>query len=165
MPGIHLTTLIHAPIQRVFDLSRSISLHKNSMEHTKEEAIAGRTSGLIELNETVTWRARHLGKTRILQSKITGMERPVFFCDEMVEGDFKRLRHEHHFKSIENGTIMIDLMDFESPYGALGRLFNHIYLTKYLRHLLQKRNAIIKKYAESNQWKHILEPGINSLSE
>ena len=57
MPTINLTTEINAPIEICFDLSRSIDLHKHSMEHTGEEAIAGRTSGLIEDGEFVAWQA------------------------------------------------------------------------------------------------------------
>ncbi|MES1224732.1 MAG: cell division protein, partial [Bacteroidota bacterium] len=52
MPSIHLTTFIAAPVERVFDLSRSITLHKISASHTDEKAIAGITSGLINVNET-----------------------------------------------------------------------------------------------------------------
>ena len=62
MPTIHLTTFIAAPAKKVFDLSRSIQLHKKSMTNHKEEAIAGTVSGLINLNETVTWKAHHLWK-------------------------------------------------------------------------------------------------------
>ena len=53
MPRIVLETKIHAPLDRCFDLSRSIDLHKISTEHTNEEAIDGVTSGLISLNESV----------------------------------------------------------------------------------------------------------------
>lgn len=80
MPAIRITTKVNAPIQVVFDLSRSIDLHKISTAHTNEEAIAGKTSGLIGLGESVTWKAKHLGKTRLLTSKITVFERPYFFC-------------------------------------------------------------------------------------
>ena len=59
MPKINLTTTIDAPIERVFDLARSIDLHKLSTKKTNEEAVNGKTSGLIELGETVTWRAKH----------------------------------------------------------------------------------------------------------
>jgi len=156
MPTIHLTTFIAAPIDRVFDLARSIDLHKKSMSHTKEEPVAGTTSGLINLNETVTWKAKHLGKTRFLKSKITALEKPVLFSDEMAEGDFKTLLHEHHFKQVENGTIMIDIMKFEVPYGSFGRLFSKIYLTNYLRRLLEQRNQVIREYAETDKWKHVL---------
>ncbi len=156
MPSIHLTTFIAAPIQRVFDLSRSINLHKISTAHTNEEAIAGITSGLINKNETVTWRAKHLFKTRTYTSIISEMLSPNFFVDEMQKGDFKSLKHEHHFKQVDNGTIMIDILNFESPYGIIGKWFNNIYLKNYLQKFIVQRNVVIKQYAETEKWKSIL---------
>lgn len=156
MARIHLTTVINAPADRVFDLSRSIALHKISTAETHEEAIAGTTSGLINENETVTWQAKHLFKLRKFTSKITAMKRPVHFTDEMVQGDFKSFKHEHHFKSIENGMLLIDIIEFESPYGALGELANKLFLKSYLQKLMGKRNAVIKEYAETQKWKAIL---------
>jgi ligand-binding SRPBCC domain-containing protein len=157
MPTIHLTTFVAAPPERVFDLARSIDLHRKSMAHTAEEAIAGTTSGLIGPGETVTWKAKHLMKTRVLKSRITAMERPLSFTDEMVSGDFKSIKHEHHFKRIENGTLLIDLFYFETPFGGLGKLVNHLYLIRYMKGLLDIRNQAIKEYAESDKWKFILE--------
>jgi len=155
-PLIHITTFIEAPVERVFDLSRSITLHKKSMEHTQEVAIAGTVTGLLGLDETVTWKAKHLGKQRTLKMKITQMLQPLSFTDEMMEGSFRSMKHEHHFKSVENGTIMIDLFNYEIPYGGLGKLFNRLYLSKYIRRLLEQRNRVIKEYAESNKWQHLL---------
>jgi ligand-binding SRPBCC domain-containing protein len=157
MPTIHLTTFVAAPAQRVFDLARSIDLHRKSMAHTGEEAIAGTTSGLIGLNETVTWKAKHLRRTRILKSKIVAMTPPLSFTDEMMQGDFKSLRHEHHFKRIDNGTLLIDIFTFETPYGSLGRLADRLFLTRYMKTLLETRNKAIKEYAESEKWRFILE--------
>jgi len=156
MPQIHLTTFIQAPIKRVFDLSRSINLHKISTAHTNEKAIAGTTNGLINEGETVTWQAKHLFKLRHFTSTITTMESPVSFTDKMIQGDFKSFEHQHHFKQTLNGTIMIDLLDFESLYGTAGRLLNKFYLKNYLEGLLVKRNKIIKEYAETEKWKAIL---------
>jgi ligand-binding SRPBCC domain-containing protein len=156
MPKIHITTFIAAPRERVFDLSRNIGLHKISTKETGEEAIGGVTSGPISLNESVTWKARHLGKKRIMQVKITQMESPVSFTDEQVKGDFIYFRHEHHFKPVENGTLMIDMLDFKSPYGIIGQVFNSIYLTGYLEKFLLKRNAVIKRYAETDMWKALM---------
>jgi ligand-binding SRPBCC domain-containing protein len=156
MPTIHLTTFVAAPAQRVFDLARSIDLHRKSMAHTDETAIAGTTSGLIGLQETVTWKAKHLRKVRIFKSRITAMEPPLSFTDEMVEGDFKSLRHEHHFKRIDNGTLLIDIFTFETPYGGVGKLAERLFLTRYMRNLLELRNKTIKEYAESDKWKFIL---------
>lgn len=156
MPTIHLTTFIAAPVERVFDLSRSIELHKKAMYDYREQAVAGTTLGLINLNETVTWKAKHLRQTRVLQVQVTALERPFSFINEMKKGDFKSMKHEHHFKSIDNGTLMIDLFSFESKYGGLGRLLNRMYLTAYLEKLLEQRNRVIKDYAESNKWQHVL---------
>lgn len=156
MPVIHLTTFIKAPRQRVFDLSRSITMHAVSMKHTNEKAIKGVISGLINLNETVTWQAKLLFKQRVMEVRITEMKPFENFTDEMVKGDFKSMKHEHHFKEIENGTIMIDLFSFETPYGWWGKVANFIFLKQYLQKLLETRNAAIKLYAETNQWKHVL---------
>ena len=156
MPVIHLTSFIKAPGQRVFDLSRSITMHAVSMKHTNEKAIKGVISGLINLNETVTWQAKLLFKQRIMEVRITEMMPFENFTDEMVQGDFKSMKHEHHFKEIENGTIMIDLFSFKTPFGWWGKVANFIFLKQYLQKLLETRNAAIKLYAETNQWKHVL---------
>ena len=157
MPTIHLTTFIAAPVERVFDLSRNVDLHKESMKHFKEEAVAGTRFGLIEKEESVTWKAKHFFKTRLLRVKITEMEKPMRFTDEQSQGSFKIMKHEHFFKPCDNGTIMIDLFEFESPYGTIGKWLNSLYLTRYLRKLLTTRNNLIKDYAESNKWKKLLE--------
>jgi ligand-binding SRPBCC domain-containing protein len=147
MPLIHLTTFIAAPIERVFDLSRSIDLHKKSMAHTNEQAVAGTTAGLIELQETVTWKAKHLFKTRVMRVKITEMSKPFSFTDEMVEGDLKSMKHEHHLKKIENGTLLIDLFTYTALYNSFGKIAEKLFLTNYLKNLLEQRNRAIKEYA------------------
>jgi ligand-binding SRPBCC domain-containing protein len=140
----------------VFDLSRHIGLHKESMSKYKEEAVAGTRFGLIEKDETVTWKARHLFKERLMRVKISELKRGDMFIDEQMQGDFKMMKHEHYFKPCDNGTIMIDLFHFETPYGMLGRWFNALYLTRYMRKLLEQRNKTIREYAESDKWRKLL---------
>lgn len=156
MPKIHLTTVIHAPVEVVFDLSRSINLHEKSMSKTNEKAIAGTVTGLIQKGETVTWQAKHLFKVRTLQTFISEMKPYTYFTDEMKQGDFKSMVHHHYFKPVTNGTVMIDELYFESPYGVLGRLVNAAFLTKYMTGLIAQRNEVIKEYAETGKWKNVL---------
>ncbi len=156
MPVIKLKTEINAPIEICFDLSRSIDLHAISTAGTNEEAIAGRTSGLINLNETVTWQATHFGIRQKLTSKITAFERPVYFVDEQVNGIFKSIFHQHHFEQTGDKTIMTDIFEFHAPYGILGKLFNKLVLKTYMKNFLIKRNGIIREFAESGKWKVIL---------
>ena len=156
MAKIHLTTLINAPAERVFDLSRSVNLHRIASSNTYEKAIAGVTTGLLNENETVTWQAKHLYKVRKFTTKITSMEFPHHFTVQMVHGDFKSFRHEHYFKPINNGTFLIDVIEFETPYGVIGQLAEKLFLTSYLHKLLLYRNEVIKQYAETSKWKAIL---------
>ena len=155
MAFIHLTTFIEAPCERVFDLSRHVSVHKQSMTKYKE-TIVNSFSGLMDLNDEVIWKARHLFKERILSVKISAIKRPGYFMDEQVKGDFKMMKHEHYFKPVTNGTLMIDQFNYELPLGVMGKLADKLYLEKYIRKLLSERNAIIRQIAESNQWKQYL---------
>ncbi|AHM59281.1 hypothetical protein D770_05070 [Flammeovirgaceae bacterium 311] len=159
MPKIELITEIKAPIERCFDLSRSIDLHVISTQHTGERAIDGVTSGLIGLGESVTWRAKHFGIWQDLTSKITDYHRPVFFADEMVKGIFRSFRHEHHFRQKDADVVeMMDYFNYQSPLMILGRIADKLFLELYMKNLLKQRNQIIKEVAESNQWKKILTP-------
>jgi ligand-binding SRPBCC domain-containing protein len=156
MPRIELRTEIKAEKKLVFDLSRSIDLHKVSTEKTKETAIAGKTSGLIGMNESVTWRAKHFGFYQNLTSRITEFQRPDFFADEMEKGAFKEFKHEHHFIELNDATQMTDIFDYKSPLSFLGKLADKLFLRKYMTELLLERNRVIKEFAESDKWKQVL---------
>ena len=156
MPIIRLTTIINAPIERCFDLARSIDLHQHTSARTKEKAIAGVTKGLINKSETVTWKARHFGILQTLTSEITQMENPDSFEDCMVYGAFKSIKHLHAFEQNGGQTIMKDIFEFESPLGFLGKLFNKIVLTNYMKRFLLERNHEIKRIAECEEWKKYL---------
>lgn len=157
MPVITLETTIRSSIEICFDLSRSIDLHAISMGHTNEKAVAGTTSGLIELDETVTWRATHLGIRQKLTSKITAYNRPFYFRDEQVKGFFQSLVHDHLFEAKEDKVVMKDVFAFQSSCGIAGRLLDKLLLTKYMTQLLSERNQMIKEYAETGRWKEVLQ--------
>lgn len=159
MPRIKLQIEISADRTIVFDLSRSIDLHKVSTQQTNEEAIAGKTSGLIGMNESVTWKAKHFGVYQKLTSKITEFDYPKYFVDEMVKGAFKEFKHEHHFAELNGGTLMTDVFNYTSPLGVLGRIADQLFLKSYMTELLTKRNRIVKEFAESEKWKGILKDG------
>lgn len=157
MPRIEITIEVLAPIERCFDLSRSIDFHTKSLEGTGERAIDGVTSGLIGLGEEVTWSARHFGIRQKLTSRITAFERPAHFRDSMVRGAFKRFDHDHYFSSNGSVTVVRDVFDFNSPLGVVGKVFDRLMLTHYMRNLLCERNLVLKRVAESDsEWQRYL---------
>ncbi|CAM1372221.1 SRPBCC family protein [Tenacibaculum xiamenense] len=156
MPTITLLTRIQADKSIVFNLSRSIELHLISSKKNKEKVVGGRKSGLIELGETVTWRAKHLGVYQNFTSKIIGCETDKYFADEMTSGAFESFKHEHYFFEKNDCTFQIDVLEFKSPFGVLGKLVDFLFLKTYMANFLKKRNETIKEYAESEKWKEIV---------
>lgn len=149
MATIRLSTEINAPARICFDLARSVDAHLDSMSHTKERAVAGRTSGLCELNDVITWEAKHLGVKQYLTVKITRMEPYIMFEDVMVKGAFKSMQHQHYFEEKNGKTIMKDVFTYETPFWIFGKLFDVFILKRYMTRLLLKRNAVLKKQAEA----------------
>jgi len=149
MSIIILETCIQAPIERCFDLSLNIDMHTRSMSQTKECAVAGVTTGVMRLRDTITWEAVHFGIKQHLTSQIILLERTHRFTDEMVRGAFKELKHLHEFVSQENSTLMIDHFAFKSPLGFLGWMADKLVLGRYMRKLLVLIPQHIKQAAEA----------------
>ena len=148
MAVIRIVTTIFAPVERCFDLARDIDFHVRSLAQTGERAVAGRTTGLIELGETVTWEARHLGVRQRFTSRITAFDRPWHFRDEMVAGAFQFFAHDHRFEERDDQTNMTDEIVFRSPLGPLGTAVDYVFMTGYLQCLLEGRCQAIKHEAE-----------------
>ena len=150
MPEITINEFFHAPVERVFDLARSIDAHVASQSRHEERAVSGCTSGLISLGQTVTWEARHFGVRQRLTSKITAMDRPNHFRDTLVAGAFTSFEHDHFFTALSDGRVEVrDVFRFTSPLGVLGRFANRAFLTRYMTRLLEERNEVLKILCES----------------
>lgn len=148
MTEITLHTSVNAPIQIVFDCARSIDIHQLSTAKTNEKAIGGRMSGLCELGDEVTWRAKHFGIYQTLSAKITKMKAPFYFQDCMLKGAFSFIKHDHFFEEKDGVTAMKDVFVYGVPYGIFGNLFNKLVLKKYMTDFLVERNRVIKEIAE-----------------
>lgn len=153
MPQLILDTVIKAPLPVVFDLARSIDLHMYSTKKTGEKAIGGVTAGLIEAGQQVRWRATHLGVKQTLTVRITAMEKPYFFEDQMIQGVFHSMDHQHIFEELEEGGVLMrDVFNFRAPLGLLGRLAEWLFLKRYMFRFLEERNLVIKEVAESGSY-------------
>lgn len=141
MSRLELTTFIPDAVERCFELSLSVDAHTSSMADSGERAVDGVTSGAMRLGDVVTWKARHFGIPFTMTSRISAYKAPTRFVDEQVSGPFRRWWHEHRFEAVEGGTVMTDVVEFDSPLGPIGRLVNAAFLTRYMARLLEQRNA------------------------
>lgn len=145
---IRIETWIAAPIERCFDAARDLDLHVKTFAHTNERAVAGKTTGLIGMNEQVTWRARHFGVTQHFTSRITAFDPPRYFQDAMQRGAFRSFVHDHYFESEAGRTKMIDVVVFSAPLGIFGRVAEKLVLRRYLTRMLTGRAAAIREETE-----------------
>jgi hypothetical protein len=152
-------TLIDAPIDRVFDLSRSVEVHLLANVHENEQALAvgGLTTGLVGLGEQVTWRAKHFGLWHNLTSKATVVEPPTYLQVTMVKGVFRSMQADHLFRSLPSGaTELRDKFAIAAPLPILGPIAEALFLRRYMIALNRERNAVIKQLAESDGWQRYL---------
>ena len=159
MVSLEAVTIIRAPIERCFDLARSVEVHLAWNVHSGETAVAeaGITSGLISLGQRVTWRAKHFGVWQTLTSGITAMDRPRYFQNTMIQGIFRFMKNDHFFQSLSpEETEMRNTFCFAAPLPVLGRLAEVVFLRRYMGSLLRERNAVIKAIAESSEWQRYL---------
>jgi ligand-binding SRPBCC domain-containing protein len=155
MTTLEELTLIRAPIERCFDLSLSVEVHELGNVHFGEQAVplAGKTSGVMALGESVTWRARHFGVRQRLTSQITRLDRPHAFQDTMLSGAFAYMQHDHFFRERSDGiTEMRDFFRYAAPLPLLGVIAERLVLDRYMRNLLRERNAVVRQVAESDEW-------------
>lgn len=143
-------TIIAADVGRCFRLSLSVDAHKGSMSGFDEQIVGGVASGVLGLGDTVTWQARHFGVRFRMTSEITECRAPAHFVDEQRRGPFRRWRHEHTFTALAPElTRMTDVVGFAAPFGPLGRLVDRLVLDRYMRRLIDQRNAWLTETLET----------------
>jgi ligand-binding SRPBCC domain-containing protein len=134
-----------------------VDLHTASAHSSRERAIDGVTTGLINKGETVTFQGRHFGLTLKHTSKIDVFRPYSHFRDIMISGLIRHFEHDHHFAAMNDGTRMRDEIRFSAPWGILGPLATRMFLRQHLTALLTERNAGLKQVAESEEWRKYLD--------
>jgi len=145
--SVRIETWIACRPERAFDLARDVDFHPETAGATAEKVV--RTPRrFVELNDEVTFQARHLGITWQLTSRIVNYARPEVFTDRMTRGPFRFFEHRHEFHAKDGGTLMIDRLEFEAPLGVLGRIADRLVLQSHMTAFLGTRAQAIKQAAE-----------------
>lgn len=149
MTSIIIETKIRAPIELCFDLARDVNAHSESAAFSNERVVPpGRTAGLLELGDLVAFEGRHFGIRQRFVARITVLNPPHRFDDEMVQGSFKWLRHSHEFWFNEGVTTMRDTLLWEPPLGIIGRLADQLFVRDHMRWFVTTKQNGLKQMAE-----------------
>jgi ligand-binding SRPBCC domain-containing protein len=149
MGHVIVETFIRAPREAVFDLARDVNAHNRSASFSSERCVApGRTEGLLELGDLVTFEGVHFGIRQRFTAKIIKLDRPNVFVDELVKAAFRSMRHVHEFEERDGGTLMRDTLDWVSPFGILGVIADKIAVERHLRVFVTRKQRALKEIAE-----------------
>ena len=151
MARVEVETSITAPIERCFDLARSVDVQQQTMAQSGDRAVAGVTTGTMEFDDFVTWETRHFGLRYCVTSQITEYKPPHRFVLDQIDGPFTTFQHIHEFSSHGETTRMISALEYRPPYRWIGALADHLFLRRYLLRLLRTRSAFLKTIAESGE--------------
>ncbi len=72
-------------------------------------------------------------------TEIKTVKNHSFFVDEQRKGPYRIWHHEHHFKEVEGGVEMTDIVSYELPLGFLGRLMHPILVKNKLKEIFDYR--------------------------
>ncbi len=133
----------------LFDRARSVRWHTASMTDSEEAVVGQDPNALLELNDEVTWRARHFGIWWSMTARMIKVDRPFEFVDEQVRGPFAYFRHTHTFAEEAGRAVMVDLVEFRAPLGVLGRTLERLGLAWYLRRMLTHRAEYLGSFGSS----------------
>jgi ligand-binding SRPBCC domain-containing protein len=148
---------IHAPLERCFLLSTSVEIVEREL---RMHPVRGRTAGLIEGGDTVLWKGRRFGLPQFHESLIEEFRPCQFFRDRMIAGRFRAFEHDHSFDLLPDGSVhMHDEVRFTMRWGWLGEMLGVLLLGPDIRRLLRRRFRLLKRIAESEEWRSYIPAG------
>jgi ligand-binding SRPBCC domain-containing protein len=77
-------------------------------------------------------------------TEITHVEHQQFFVDEQRSGPYSLWHHQHHFKAVEGGVEMTDLVHYKLPFGWLGSLAYHLFIKGQLDGIFEFRRTTLE---------------------
>ncbi len=111
---------------------------------------------MVERGDRLMWRGWVFGLPQMHESLITRCEPPVFFQDTMGRGRFSGFQHDHSFVEIDGCTQLSDKVRFSLPFGWVGSQVGRYLIVPYVSGLLRRRMELLKRVAESVEWREYI---------
>lgn len=98
----------------------------------------------VYAGQIITYTVRPLLRVAVnWTTEITHVEHPTYFVDEQRFGPYRFWHHQHHFREVEGGVEMIDLVHYLLPYEQLTGLINRLFVAPRLRKIFDFRSAAL----------------------
>lgn len=78
-------------------------------------------------------------------TEITHVKDLEYFIDEQRFGPYSLWHHQHHFREVQNGVEMTDIIHYKLPFWLLGDLANTLFVKKQLKEIFDFREKKVKE--------------------
>lgn len=86
-----------------------------------------------------------LGIPLYWMTEITHVQPHVYFVDEQRYGPYSMWHHQHHFKEIDGGVEMTDIVHYKIPFWILGDIANTLFVRSQLEGIFSYRTEVVNK--------------------
>jgi ligand-binding SRPBCC domain-containing protein len=78
-------------------------------------------------------------------TEITQIRKHEFFIDDQRVGPYSLWHHQHHFKEVEGGTEMTDILHYQVPFGPIGSFANWLFVERQVDQIFEYREEAVQK--------------------
>jgi ligand-binding SRPBCC domain-containing protein len=78
-------------------------------------------------------------------TEITHVQDKQYFVDEQRFGPYALWHHQHHFKEVDGGVIMTDILNYAVGYGPAGSIANKVLVQRKINQIFKYREKAIKQ--------------------
>ena len=85
------------------------------------------------------------------QTRIDKMQKQNYFIDSQMKGPYKLWEHKHYFTAYKNGVMMKDEVNYQLPFGILGKIMHLLLVRKKIENIFNYRRSILEKMFTGNE--------------
>jgi ligand-binding SRPBCC domain-containing protein len=109
-------------------------------------------------------RISEIGSRAIIETRIFGpfsirwiaehtvYDPPNLFEDRQIKGPFRSWRHRHLVGHHEMGATLRDEIEYEPPFGFVGRAFAPVLIERRLQRLFDYRHQVTREWCEKDHY-------------
>jgi ligand-binding SRPBCC domain-containing protein len=91
-----------------------------------------------------------LGIPLYWMTEITHVQHHQYFVDEQRYGPYSMWHHQHHFKVVDGGVEMTDIVHYKLPLWFLGDIANTLFVKNQLKNIFEHRFKVVDELFKSN---------------
>jgi len=146
---LHRQAVIAQPLGKVFEFfSKAENLELLTPSWLKFKILTPLPIKMVK-GVLIDYQIKLIGLPMNWKTEISEWQPPHFFIDTQLKGPYTKWVHKHHFKEVEKGTEITDIVNYQLPGGLLAPAAHSLIVKHQLKSIFDFRTRIIKEYFDS----------------